>query len=430
MPFIIPFALFLLIATGCSGQAPETVDEEPAQRTVAVEPLKASAPDWPCWMGADHSGISLETDWITQWPESGLPVLWTRDIGIGFSSVAIKDGLLYTMGHTDGIETVWCLNARTGKVVWQHDYSSALIDNLYEGGPGATPTIHDGRVFTLGKEGQLFCFASDSGKVLWEKELQADLGVPLPEWGFNSSAFVFGDAVIFEAGRVVAYDQATGERLYQGPKHNAGYGSAARLDSDGTSYIVTLDCDALRVTDSADGREVASYPWPSPFRTNSTTPIVEGNSIYISTGYQVGCGLFRFKDDQLELVYENRDMRNHFNNSILLDGYLYGFDGNSNLGRVVHLVCMNHATGEVMWKKRGFGCGSLMIADGKLLILSDRGQLVLADATPDGYQETSRSDYLEGRCWTVPVLLDGCIFGRNAAGKLVAADVSQPLSGN
>jgi hypothetical protein len=143
----------------------------------------------------------------------------------------------------------------------------------------------------------------------------------------------------------------------------------------------------------------------------------------------VGCGLFRLQDGELIEIYSNREMRNHFNNSILLDGYLYGFDGNSNLGRVVQLTCMKYDTGEVMWQHRGLGCGSLMIANGRLIVLGEKGDLVVAKATPAGYQELARSPFLEGRCWTVPVLLNGHVYGRNAAGKLVCARLPQAADG-
>lgn len=374
---------------------------------------------WLNWMGNEHNGISVESGWSTDWTESGLPEVWRAEVGIGFSSVSIADGKLFTMGHKEGIETVYCLDALTGEIVWRHDYPSALIDNLYEGGPGSTPTIDGERVYTLGKEGQLFCFSLDDGEVAWQRALQQDLDVDLPEWGFNSSPRILDDQLILEGGRVVSYDKHSGEILWKTSKHTAGYGSAALLTNDHHRRIATLDSDALRVIDPADGSELDSFPWTSPFRTNSTTPIIHGDTIFISTGYQVGCGLFRLADDKLELVYDNRDMRNHFNNCILYKGLLYGFDGNSNFGRVVNLVCMEHETGEVLWKQSGLGCGSLMIADGKLVILSDDGELVIAKTSEKEFEEIARTKVLDGRCWTVPVLLGGHVYARNAAGDLV-----------
>lgn len=390
----------------------------------AAEPV-ASA-NWPNWMGPARDGISRETGWKTDWPEDGLPVAWSRQIGIGFSSISIADGRLFTMGHVDGEEFVWCLNASTGEVNWSHQYPCGLNDNLHEGGPGATPTVDGDRVYTVGKEGQLFCLNVQTGKVLWKVMMRTDLDVPLPEWGFSSSPVIQESQVILEAGRVVSYDKMTGKKNWESAPHEAGYGSAAvfpRMDK--TSLIATLDCEGLRITKLAGGGQVAFKSWPSPFRTNATTPIIDGKLIFISSAYNVGCGLFELEGDSLKEIYTNRDMRNHFNNSILWNGYLYGFDGNSNLGRVVQLTCMNFATGEVAWKQRGLGCGSLMIADGKLLILDEKGTLILANATPNGFEELSRSPFLTGRCWTIPVLLNKRVYGRNATGHLVCVELPQ-----
>jgi len=296
--------------------------------------------------------------------------------------------------------------------------SLCIGNNLHEGGPGATPTIDKDRVYTVGREGQLFCFEAKTGKIIWKKNLQDDLEVILPEWGFTSSAYVLNDDILLEAGRVASYNKLTGEKNWQTTDHQAGYGSVAEFESAGKTLISSFDCDALRVIDAETGEELDSVEWSSPFRTNSTTPIIHDDLIYISAGYNVGCGLFRWTGTKLEEVYRNRQMRNHFNNSILLDGHLYGFDGNSNLGRVVQLTCMNLKTGEVAWKQRGLGCGSLMIADGKLLSLTEKGELVLAKASPNQYEELARSSFLDGRCWTVPLFLNGRIYGRNAAGTL------------
>ena len=164
---------------------------------------------------------------------------------------------------------------------------------------------------------------------------------------------------------------------------------------------------------------MAFAEWKSPYRTNATTPIIVGDQIFVSTGYKIGCGLFRLQSESLELVYKNTEMRNHFNNSILLDGHLYGFDGDAHLGRLVTLACIDFTTGKLTWKQRGLGCGSVLIADGKLLVLTEDGTLVLAKASPDAYVELARSAFLEGRCWTAPILSDGWVYGRNAAGKLV-----------
>ncbi len=376
------------------------------------------ADDWPTWAGPRQDGISKEIGFADSWPEAGLPIEWTREIGTGFSSISVVGERLFTMGHRDGKETVWCLNCTSGEVIWTHDYPSALIPNLHEGGPCSTPTVDGDRVYTLGKEGQLFCLNVADGKVLWKCMLQDELGVELPEWGFSSSALILKDQLILEAGRVVSFNKMTGEKQWQTETHTAGYGSAAAFERDSHTLLATLDCDGLRIVDSADGRQVAFADWKSPYRTNATTPIVIRDQIFVSTGYQVGCGLFRLQGEELKLVYKNTDMKNHFNNSTLLNGSLYGFDGDAHRGRNVTLNCIAFETGELAWKQRGPACGTLLIVDGKLLILAENGTLILAEASPKEFTELARSPFLEGRCWTMPAVADGRVYGRNADGKL------------
>lgn len=378
---------------------------------------------WPNWMGPQHDGISTETGWSSAWPEEGLSVKWTAELGTGFSSFSIVDGLAYSMGHSNDQETVWCLDAESGQKIWSHSYPAVLNPNLYEGGPGSTPTVHGDMVFTLSIDGRLIGFSRITGKVAWEVDLQKELEVGMHEWGFNSSPYILGNQLLLECGRVVSFDWKSGRKLWQSPQHRAGYGSVRPFEHKGKVLLASLDCEGLRISQSNDGSEVAFSPWPSPFGTNSTTPIIVKDRIFVSSGYNVGSVMFRLTNDGLDQQYAHRNMRNHFNNSILYKGNLYGFDGNSNLGRVVRLTCMNFETGEANWKEAGLGCGSLIIVDGHLLILSDRGDLVLADASPDGFNEIARSKFLEGRCWTAPVLLNGRIYGRNADGRAVCCEL-------
>ena len=426
--YVITLGIVTLLFSGwaCSRSGGSTPSGSPVLPTAD----QTKADSWPSWLGPNQDGISTEADWSSIWPKNGLPIVWSRDIGIGFSSMSLADDRLFTMGHVQGKEIVYCLDANTGDEIWSHSYSCALVANLHEGGPCATPTIDGERVYTLGREGQLFCFQAKTGKVLWQLELQEDLAVSMPEWGFSASPYILGDQLILEAGRVASYNKATGVKFWQSDKHAAGYGSVTAFKSQGDWLIASLDCEGLRVLKAKDGAKVAYAPWNSPYKTNSTTPIVLPSQsktplIYVSTGYNIGCGLFRLDDGELELVYSNREMKNHFNNSILFEGHLYGVDGNSNHSRVVQLKCMDSMTGKVLWEQRGFGCGSLLVADGKLLILSDSGELILAEATPKGFQSLARSPFLDGKCWTVPAILHRRIYGRNAAGKLVCAELPE-----
>jgi outer membrane protein assembly factor BamB len=405
--------------------AAETIDETPkvGDSNVTAAVPKRPAAYWPHWRGPNSDGISRETGWSADWPKTGLEKIWETNVGTGFSSVSIAEGRLFTMGHRDGHDTVYCLNADTGEPLWQHSYECELVDNLHDGGPGATPTIDADRVYTLSREGHLFCFDAVAGTIVWSKELEGELGIAMPEWGFTCSPLVLNQMLIVEAGRTVAFDKTTGERLWQTDKYRPGYGSPAAFDQGGEKLIAVLNNDGLMIVRARDGSEVDRFEWESNFATNSTTPIVAGNTIFISTGYNRGCTLLRLAGGKISSVYENGDMSNHFNNSVLWQGHLYGMDGNSHSARNVKLVCMNHETGQVAWSQRGFGCGSLLVADGKLLIFSDDGQLVLAEATPNAYREITRAQVLEDLCWTVPVLTANRVYCRNAAGDLACVEL-------
>ncbi|MCA9179135.1 MAG: PQQ-binding-like beta-propeller repeat protein [Planctomycetales bacterium] len=389
----------------------------------AVPTAEAAARSWSQWLGNGRDGITRESGWSENWPADGLEKRWQAAIGTGFSSMSLSGDRLYTMGNVDGREHVWCLDAQTGKVVWKHDYECELVDNLYEGGPGATPTIDGDRLYTLGKEGQLLCMQRHNGELLWRVDLQEAFDVELPEWGFNASPVIHGEQLFIQGGRVAALNKRDGKVIWKTPPHQAGYGSVTPFRWQGEPLIASLDCEGLRVVRAADGKEVDMVQWPSPFRTNSTTPIVREDKIFISSGYNKGCGLFQLKDGKLEELYANREMRNHFNNSILLGDELYGFDGNSNLGRVVRLTCLDFATGESRWQQSGFGCGSLIVANNRLLVLSEGGELVLAEASPRGYREIARSRVLTGRCWTIPILVQRNVYARNADGDLVCVQL-------
>ena len=177
------------------------------------------------------------------------------------------------------------------------------------------------------------------------------------------------------------------------------------------------------VIDPIDGSEVSKTKWETSFNTNSATPLVDQDTLFISTGYKRGCGLFRLEGDRLNQVYENKNMRNHMAYCVLDKGFLYGIDGNTTDGRRCALKCIDHKTGEVQWSEIGFGCGTVTIAGDKLIILSDQGELVIAAADHEKYRFHTKAKVLDGKCWTVPVLSGGKIYCRNAAGDLVCIDV-------
>lgn len=385
------------------------------------------ADDWPNWRGPRHDGVSLEKDWIPDFSK----VAWRAKVGVGFSSMAVKDGRVFTLGCTGkrrgNEETFYAMNAATGKVLFKNTYPAALVDNLHEGGPCATPTVDEGRVYAQAKDGQLQCFSTGSGRIIWKVNLMEKAGlVRPPEWGFAASPLVLGKWLIVEATFTLALDKLTGEEVWRSKVYRPAYGSPAVFKFKGKTCLATLKTDGLVILDAANGKTLAFEKWTTAFRTSSTTPIVLGNLIFVSTGYKRGCALFEFTGDGLRKIYANRDLSNHMNNSVVLGDFLYGFDGNTHMLGPKQLVCMKLATGAVQWRKDGYRCGSLMAANGQLLVLGERGNLAVGPASPKGFKPKAEAQVLGGKCWTVPVLSNGRIYCRNAAGDLVCLDVRAP----
>jgi outer membrane protein assembly factor BamB len=407
-------------------KSPSTVNAAApsATRSSATPAQAAGVGDWPEFRGPLRDGISRETGWSTEWPADGPKQVWKGNVGIGFSSVSVVDNRLFTMGHKDGIDTVYCLNANTGEEIWKHSYPCAIVDNLHEGGPAVTPTIDGNRVYTVSKEGHLFCLDLQSGGVLWQLELQKAYEAKMPEWGFSGSPLVIGEKLIVDAGPLVAMNKEDGKPIWKTQTYRPGYGSPVRFERDGVTLIAHLNNDALIIVKADDGAIVASSPFETQYVTTGTSPVLDGNTIFISSGYNRGCILFELAGSELKPIYENKKMRNHMATSVAWEEHLYGIDGNSHDRRNCSVVCLENASGEQKWKERGLGCGSLMISDGKLIVFSDEGELVVAPISTEKFEPLAKAKVLDGRCWTSPVLAKGKIYCRNAAGDLVCVDVS------
>lgn len=380
------------------------------------------AADWPQWRGIKRDGISQESDWNPQ----SAKVAWKVNVSLGFASMSVANGRLYTIGHVDDREIVYCLDAVTGKEIWQFSYPCAKIANLYEGGPNSTPTVDGDRLFVVGKEGQLFCLDAAKGTKVWEASIRQALGGKTPEWGFASSPLILGDKVIVQGTATAAFNKASGELIWKSDSFKQAYGSAVPFEWDGKTLLADLNSETLIVVDAQTGKLLASTPWTTQYNTSAATPIIVGNKIFISTGYGKGAGLYEFTGDQLRSIYQTKVMANHMNSCVLRDGFLYGVHGNSHQRGDANFACIDFNTGDRKWMQKGLGVGSVTLAGDKLIILSDRGDLVFAAASPDEYKELHRIDRLiPGKCWTPPIIANGRIYVRNAAGDLACVEVSK-----
>ena len=343
-------------------------------------------------------------------------------MGVGFSSVSVSGGRLFTMGNRDGNDVVYCFNAETGDELWHHSYPCELDPIYYEGGPGSTPTVDRDSVFTFSKRGHLFRFRTADGAVLWNKNLTNETGVIKPRWGFAGSPLVQGELLVLNAGKTgTAVNKTTGETVWTSATNAAGYASPVPFTVEREKCAAIFSGKALFGVKVSDGKPLWEHAWVTKWDINAADPIVLGDTLFISS-LDRGCALIRIGAQESSVVWKNKNMGSHFNSCVPWHGCVYGFDGNTDQARK-DFRCIELASGEVKWTYKGLGLGSVTAANGKLIILSDRGELVVAEASPKAFKPLARTQVLGGKCWTAPVLANGRIYCRNAKGTLVCLDV-------
>jgi len=384
--------------------------------------LEAAAEDWPCWRGPDRNGVSKETGWIADWPAGGPKVLWKAAVGTGFSSFAVAAGKVYTLGNSHDVDTVFCLDAVGGQVLWKHSYPCDLQPLSYEGGPSATPAVDGQRVFTFSKSGDLFCLGADTGKVLWSRKfplwprLQGDWQ---NTWRYAGSPLVLGDRLVLSLGQAgAAFNPKTGAVLWQSEAGHPGYSSPVPFQVKGRQFVAFFSGHAVAAVDPVGGRPLWRIPWNTLWDLNAADPVFFEDRMFVSSGNGVGCALFDFSKNPPQELWRNKSLRCMLSSAVLWKGRLFGFDEQSGL------VCMDGMTGNVKWSQGGLGKGSLMMSGGRLILLSESGTLVVADASADAYRPLAQAKVLDGRCWTAPVLAQGRIYVRNSTGKVVCLDVT------
>ena len=345
-------------------------------------------------------------------------------MGLGFSTIVVADGKAITAGHDgkkDGADTIWCFDAATGAVLWKHSYKAPLGDMYFEGGTTGTPTIDQGKVYHLSREGDFLCLELATGKVLWKKELIKELDLTKPDWGFASSALVEGDRLILNVGGSgTAFDRATGAVAWKSDELMAAYSTATPFDLDGKRCVALLARKHCLVIDVATGKVLWRQKFESNYNTNSGAPIVHDGMIFISA-YNVPGVMLRARDGEVIKSWKT-DTRVHFNAGVVIDGSLYAFHGQAGK-KEGELRCLDWKTGATKWSQAGMGVGSFVAADGKLIVLSEAGELVIAEVSPEKFKPLARAQILGGKCWTTPTLANGRIYARNAKGDLVCVSL-------
>jgi outer membrane protein assembly factor BamB len=372
-----------------------------------------SAANWPQWRGPNRDGISKETGLLKEWPADGPTLVWKASgAGRGYSSLSIANGKLYTMGVRGNREFVIAFDIATGKEAWSTAHG-AVFENDRGDGPRGTPTIDGDRVYALGGSGDLSALDARTGKIIWTKNILKEFGGSNIQWGISESPLILGNKVLVNAGgpgaSMVALNKADGSVIWKSQSDEAGYSSAIPLEVNGATQVVFFTAARAVGLDANSGRLLWDYAHPSNRTANVATPIARGNRVFISSDYGTGGGVVEIKpDNKAQEIWFTKDMRNHHSSSVLIGDYLYGFSSSI-------LTAIKFDTGEIAWRDRSVGKGSLVYADGNLYCFSENGVVGLVEATPSGYKEKGRFRIQQGSLptWTHPVVAGGRLYLRD-----------------
>jgi len=374
--------------------------------------------DWPAFRGPNRDNVLKGVRLAMNWKEHPPKQLWRHRIGPGWCSFAVVGNRIFTQEQRGKDELVVCYQADSGEELWTHGDENRFEELMSGAGPRATPAFHEGRLYALGGKGRLNCLDPETGKVIWEHDIVADSGAKVPMWGFSASPLVVhGIVTVFAGGNdgkaVLGYDAVTGKLAWSAGTAINSYCSLhpARLDNV-EQLIISTDV-GLTAFEPATGRIIWEYSAPEPSVVRCIQPTVLGNSeLLLGTGLTKGAEKVRVRHDgdnwTREKVWSTNAISPYFNDVVVQRGQLYGFDA-------MFFTCINLEDGKRKWRERGYANGQvLLLADQELLlILTEKGDVALVDASPDGCKERARFHAIDGKTWNHPVLVRGKLFVRN-----------------
>ena len=386
------------------------------------------AGDWPQFLGPTRDGVYAGKDLARQWPASGPRVLWKREAGQGFANPIVAGGTVILFHRVDGRDVVDALGADDGRELWTLSYPTDYRDDFgFDEGPRASPAADGGRVYTFGAQGILQCLSLGSGSRIWQVDTRSQFRPRKGFFGAACSPLVRDGAVFVHVGAkgagVVAFDADTGRTLWKATDDEAGYSSPVYAAIGGKPWIVSFTRNGVATFDPGKGNVGFRVRWRSRSRAsvNAAAPLIVGDQIFVSASYSTGALLLDAAGEPPEKIWTSNDaLSNHYATSVYRDGYLYGFHGRQEYGP--SLRCVEWKTGRVKWNRDGLGAGTVTLAGGRLLILTERGELILAAADPGGFRVISRAKVLEGTVRAYPALARGRLYARNEK-TLVCVDL-------
>jgi outer membrane protein assembly factor BamB len=450
-PFTMRYLVLLAFVAGCAPAVSAPPDLPVTQVASALSQVDKQSPptDWPQWMGPTRDGVWHETGIVDKFPENGPPIVWRTKIGGGYAGPAVVGDRVYVMDYVrkegtvqndpgtrtelKGTERVLCLDAKTGEIVWKHEYDRPYAIS-YASGPRCTPAVHDGKVYTLGAEGNLYCLDAATGKPLWSKDFQKDYGAPCPIWGFTSHPLVEGNKVFCLVGGkgsvVVAFDKDTGKEVWKAlDAPHAGYCPPTMITAGGKRQLLIWTPLAINGLNPETGEVYWSEPLEPQYEMSVSAPVKHGDLLYVSGIGDVG-GVWRLDSSKPAIsevwIGDNKTAVYTCNSTpIVEDGIIYGCDCRGGQLRGVEL-----ATGKRLWetfkpttgdRRASHGTAFLVKNGNRYFLFSEQGDLIIANLSREGYEEISRFHLLEptseafGRdvVWSHPAFANKCLYARN-----------------
>lgn len=376
--------------------------------------------DWPQFLGPARNGVSAETNLALPWPKSGPVARWKASVGEGWGGPVVASHRVIIFHRLDDREVVDCLNATNGIRLWRAEYAATYRDDFgFEAGPRATPAIDDGLVFTFGADGVLGAWNLTNGASLWRIDTRKQFGNEKGFFGIACSPLVEGELVILNLGApngagLVAFEKQTGKLRWKAATGEASYSSPVAAAFAGQRRILAVTRKNLAVVMPGDGKLLWEFPFAPRISASvsAATPLVIGDQIFISASYGAGAALLRFNETKPEVIWSGDDiLSNHYATSVHHNGFLYGFDGRQE--QRCHLRCVELKTGKVRWSEEHFGAGTLVVAGSTLLVLTERGELLAAPASPEKFSPVARAQILGLDCRAHAALANGLFYARD-----------------
>jgi len=388
------------------------------------------AQDWPQFLGPDRNGIYEGPALASEWSGESPRELWRRSVGAGFAGPIVVEGRVLLFHRVAGEEVLEAFMADTGEPLWRYAYPTTYRDDFgFDEGPRSSPVVDTGRVFTFGAQGQLHAVDLETGSGLWNVDTREQFRFSKAFFGAAGTPLVEDGRVLANIGGqegagIVAFSASTGDVLWTSTNEEASYSSPVAATFGGVRHALFFTRDNVVALDPATGRVRFQRSWRARIRAsvNAATPLVVDDHLFISAQYGTGAGVFRIAGLNLEEVWTSDEvLSNHYATSVYHDGYLYGYHGRQEYGPSFRAVAFE--SGEVVWDTGPFGAGSVTVAGELLVLMRESGELVLANASPEGFVPVATAQLLPPTVRAYPAIADGHFFVRNDD-TLLAVDLT------